>query len=118
MLVKPPSNRGVPINPYPVDIYDHVFECVTINCGKTFPVEIPLMRVPNKVSVWDKTDWVWRCPKCDEVQIARADLPESIPLTEYAELRKQGGKNGTGKKRKRSPKKKEKGNDGSKNITE
>ncbi len=109
MLIKPPSNKGVPINPYPVDIYDHVFECVTINCKSTLTVEIALIKVPNRVPLWEKTDWAWLCPKCGEVQIARADLPESIPQTKHAKLRKRGGNNGTGKKRKRSPKKKDSG---------
>ena len=120
MNIHLPKNKGIPINPFPIDDYDHVFECVTINCEFTLTVQIKLVRIPNKIALWERTDWAWRCPKCDVAQIARGGLPESIPLTEHAKLRTQGGENGAGqkKKRKRNPKKKEKDNDESENNIE
>ena len=110
MLINKPPNPlgGQLLNQFPVEHYDHVFECVMDDCNETLTVNIILPVVPNKISIYDKLDWAWRC-KCGVVQMARAQLPMSIPKTEYAELRKQGGDNGDKPKRKRKPK--EKGED-------
>ena len=83
-----PGNKGVPISPYPKEMYEQLFGCATINCDFTV------------------SDYVWRCPKCGQLQTTEQDLPRSIPLGSM-ELKKPSVENGNGSiKRKRKPKKK------------
>ena len=108
MLINKPPQGGQLLSQYPVERYDHVFECVMDDCKEVLTVNIMLPVVPGKIAIFDKLDFAWRC-RCGVVQMARAQLPMSIPKTEYAELLKQGGDNGDKPKRKRKPKKKDGG---------
>jgi len=102
-----PGNKGKLINPYPKEEYEQQFGCATLNCDFVLTFQIPLIVPPNTLILFDKSDWIWRCPKCGVLQTTEQDLPRSTPLGRM-ELKKQGGENGSiAKKRKRKPKKKE-----------
>ena len=102
-----PGNQGKLISPYPKELYEQLFGCVTLNCDFTLNFQIPMAVPPNALVLFDKSDWIWRCPKCGVLQTTQQDLPRSVPLGKM-ELKKQGGENGSSaKKRKRNPKKKE-----------
>ena len=106
-----PGNKGIPISPYPKEMYEQLFGCATINCDFTLNFQIPLMVPPNALVLFDKSDWIWRCPKCGQLQSTEQDLPRSIPLGSM-ELKKPSVENGNGSiKRKRKPKKKGKDDD-------
>ena len=100
-----PGNKGVPISPYPIEVYTQPFECITLNCGFILKTEAKIMIIPNNVSFQPLQKLLWACPKCKQVQTAEIVLPASKPMEPEATLVMQGGPNG-GIPRKRNPKKK------------
>lgn len=113
MNIQLPKGKGVPLSPYPKEMYEQLFGCATLNCDFTLNFQIPMIVPPNAVVLFDKSDWVWRCPKCGCLQTTIQDLPRSVPLGKM-ELKKQGGENGSSSK-KRKPKPKKKEDDGEQN---
>ncbi len=104
MTIQIPGNKGVPISPYPRELYEQLFGCVKKGCTFTLSFQIPLVVPPNALVLFNISDHIWRCPKCGVLQTTQQDLPRSIPLGKM-ELKKQGMDNGSGqKKRKRKGK--------------
>ncbi len=44
-----PGNKGVPISPYPKEMYEQLFGCATINCDFTLNFQIPMIVPPNSL---------------------------------------------------------------------
>lgn len=114
MTIQIPGNKGVPLSPYPKEMYEQLFGCATLNCSFTLKFQIPMIVPPNALVLFNISDYVWRCPKCGVLQTTEQDLPRSTPL-DSMKLKVQGGDNGDSpKKRKRKPKKKK--DDGEQNL--
>ena len=99
-----PSNKGVPINPYPTKRFEQKAKCITLNCESIFRIEVLFVLKPGLDAMLQTSSYTICCSKCNEVQVVNIDAPVSELVGGFIELLPDRS-NGTEKKRKRNPKK-------------